>query len=483
MRHTKVVCTLGPSSEDYDTIRSLICEGMDVARLNFSHGTHDVHRRMFEQVRDASRDTGKTVAIMGDLQGPKIRTGPLSGGGPVHLESGASFCITTREVPGDSECVSTTYESLPHDVHPGDRLLLADGLLELRAVEVVPPDVFCTVVHGGELGEHKGVNLPGVDVSSPTLTPKDIEDLEFALELGVDYIALSFVRSARDITLLKERIGSHGHDVPVVAKIERPEAVSRIDEILAVTDAAMVARGDLGVEMNLDEVPQIQKEVIRKCNHRGIPVITATQMLESMMSNPRPTRAEVADIANAIHDGTDAVMLSGETAVGRFPAGSAATMARIAARTDEVLATKPREEPARPYGVPDTEITFAHAIGQAASHTADDVRASCIACFTMSGYSARMISRFRPRIPLIAITLSEATCRRCAMYWGVRSLVGTTTDNLNDMVLQVDETLTREQVSNDGDIVIIVAGTPLMAAGRTNILKIHRIGDTDVSGP
>lgn len=482
MRRTKIVCTLGPSSHDLETIVGLVKAGMDVARLNFSHGTHDDHRRYFEAVREAARESGKVVAVMADLQGPKIRTGSLEDGGPVTLVPGASICITTRDVPGSAACVPTTYESLPGDVTPGDRLLLADGMLELSVSNVSGPDVHCTVTRGGLLGEHKGINLPGVPVSAEPLTGKDIEDLDFALELGVDYIALSFVRAAGDIVHLKERIASAGHETPVVAKIERPEAVENIDAILDVTDAVMVARGDLGVEMELDEVPQLQKEIISKCNHHGVPVITATQMLESMISSVRPTRAEAADVANAIHDGTDALMLSGETAIGHFPIEAVATMARIAFKTDLVLECAVRRGPDVPGEHFDKvdegeEATFAHVIGHAASYCAESVDARCITCFTMSGYSARMISRCRPCKPLVAITMNETTRRKCAMYWGVQAVLGTETDNLNMMLTQVDDTLTREGFAEIGDTVIIVAGTPLLIGGRTNMLKIHRLGE------
>jgi len=479
MRRTKIVCTLGPSSNDFSTIERIMLEGMDVARLNFSHGTHDDHRTMFETVRRAAARIGKPVAVMADLQGPKIRTGRLAGGKPVTLVPGAPICITTRETPGDAQCVSTTYDALPRDVAAGDRLLLADGMLELRVVEVAGPDVHCTVVRGGELGQCKGINLPGVAVSAAALTEKDAEDLTFALELGVDYVALSFVRSADDIRALKDRIAQSGHETCVVAKIERPEAVARIDDIIGVTDAVMVARGDLGVEMDLDEVPQVQKDVIRKCNRNGVPVITATQMLESMMASARPTRAEVADIANAIHDGTDALMLSGETAAGRYPVESVATMAQVAKKTDEVVEQLPRPSPAVPDTLCCVDPTFAHAIGQAASQAAEDAGAKCITCFTMSGYSARMISRHRPRKPVVAVTVRETTRRRCALYWGVQALAGEETENLNAMVRQVDEILHREGLASKDDTVIIVGGTPLLIGGRTNFLKIHHVGEPE----
>lgn len=479
MRRTKIVCTLGPSSRDYQTIERLMTEGMDVARLNFSHGSHDDHRNVFETVRRAASETGRAVAVMADLQGPKIRTGRLEDGRPVNLSPGASFCITARDVPGNARCVSTTYESLPQDITPGSRLLLADGMLELRVLEVKGRDVHCTVVRGGKLGEHKGINMPRVAVSAAPLTEKDIEDLEFALDLGVDFVALSFVRSGQDICHLKELIAEGGHRASVVAKIERPEAVANIDEIIRVADAVMVARGDLGVEMDLDEVPQIQKDIIRKCNRNGLPVITATQMLESMMASARPTRAEVADIANAIHDGTDALMLSGETASGRYPIESVATMAQVALKTDEIIEQSPRCALVAPENASRHETAFAHAIGLAASQAAEDVNAVCITCFTMSGYSARMISRHRPRKPIVAVTVNDEARRRCALLWGVQTLPGAETRDLTAMVGQVDDILSREGLAQHGDTVVIVAGTPLLVGGRTDFIKIHQVGESE----
>ncbi len=479
MRRTKIVCTLGPSSSDLPTIERLLSEGMDIARLNFSHGTQDDHRTVFEAIRQAAAKLGKPVAVMADLQGPKIRTGRLAGGKPVILKPGAPICITTREVPGDAQCVSTTYDALPRDVASGDRLLLADGMLELAVVEVDGPDVHCTVLRGGELGQSKGVNLPGVAVSAAAFTAKDADDLEFALGLGVDYVALSFVRSADDIRALKAQIAQSGHETPVVAKIERPEAVAAIDDIIGVTDAVMVARGDLGVEMALDEVPQVQKDVVRKCNRNGVPVITATQMLESMMASARPTRAEVADIANAIHDGTDALMLSGETAVGRYPVEAVITMAQVAKKTDQIVEGLPRPSPASPDTVFRVDAAFSHALGLVASQAAEDVDAKCITCFTMTGYSARMISRQRPRKPVVAVTMSEETRRRCALYWGVQTLEGEETESLNAMVKQVDEILSREGLAMKDDTVIIVGGSPLLIGGRANFLKLHQLGETD----
>ncbi len=478
MRRTKVVCTLGPSSNKPEAIRQLMQAGMNVARMNFSHGTHETHRRVHERIRSAAEETGHNVAILMDLQGPKIRTGTLEGGSAVLLEDGASLCVTTRTVPGAATCVSTTYELLPNDVNQGDRLLVADGAIELQVASVSGEDVHCTVVRGGKLGQHKGINLPGVAVSSPSLTEKDIGDLAFGLELGVDYVALSFVRSAEDVTGLKKRIADAGFEVPVIAKIERPEALNHIDDIVAAADGIMVARGDLGVEVPLDDVPQIQKTLIRLCNAQGKPVVTATQMLESMMVSPRPTRAEVADVANAIYDGTDAVMLSGETAAGEFPVEAARTMAGIAEKADEAIASRPVDtvrvdhNPLTPGHNP-----FSLAIGQAVSSVCSTARAKRIVCFTMSGYTAMMIARFRPRTPITAITLSEQARRRCALMWGVDAVTSVEVTSTDQMAPMIDTILTERGLACEGDCVIAVAGTPLAVGGRTNILKLHRIGD------
>jgi pyruvate kinase len=452
--------------------------GMDVARMNFSHGTHDAHRRVHERIRGLAEETGRNVAILMDLQGPKIRTGALEGGNAVILDDGAPFCVTTHSVAGNAERVSTTYELLPNDVKPGDRLLVADGSIELLVEAVSGPDVHCRVARGGKLGQHKGINLPGVAVSSPSLTDKDLEDLEFGLALGMDYVALSFVRSPEDVTGLKRHIADAGYDVPVIAKIERPEALSHIDEIVGAADGIMVARGDLGVEVPLDDVPQIQKTLIRLCNARGKPVVTATQMLESMMVSPRPTRAEVADVANAIYDGTDAVMLSGETAAGEFPVEAARTMAGIAEKADEAIASRPAGDP----GLEGDALTpgdspFSFAIGRAVSSICSTLNAKRIVCFTMSGYTAMMIARFRPRTPITAITLSEEARRRCALVWGVDAVTSAEVTSTDQMVPLIDTTLTERGLASAGDCIIAVAGTPLAVGGRTNILKLHRIGD------
>jgi len=477
MRRTKIVCTLGPSSSSPAVVRQLVCNGMDVARLNFSHGTHDDHRTLFQTVRTVAAELGANVAILMDLQGPKIRTGPLAGGGPVTLEEGAEFCVTTRPVPGDQHCVSTTYASLPYDVNVGDRILLADGTMELVAERVAPPDVACRVVRGGELGTHKGINLPGVNVSAPALTEKDVDDLALALHLGADYVALSFVRTPEDVGGLKERIDQAGAAARVVAKIERPEALDHFDAIVELADAIMVARGDLGVEVNLEDVPQIQKTLIRKSNDRGKPVITATQMLESMMTSSRPTRAEVTDVANAIYDGTDAVMLSGETAAGRFPLAAVSVMAGVAYKADRAVeAAQTRIIPARE--APGSLGAFSDAIGHAVCNMGRTLGAKRIVCFTQSGYTAAAIARYRPPTPITAITLSESTRRQCALLWGVEAIHTVEVDSTDAMVRTVEYILLEQDRAAVGDTVIIVAGTPLGIGGHTNLLRLHVVGQS-----
>jgi len=458
-------------------IGRLIENGMDVARLNFSHGTHDAHRVVFESVRAAALERRRNVAVLTDLQGPKIRTGPLAGGKSVELVEGAALRITTRPVEGDVHCVSTTYANLPHDVSPGDRILLADGTMELTVECVTPPDVDCRVVRGGPLGQHKGMNLPGVRVSAPSLTRKDIQDLAFALDLGVDYVALSFVRQSDDVRDLKRRIAEAGAPTRVVAKIERPEALEDFDAILEETDAVMVARGDLGVEVDLDNVPQIQKDLIRRCNAKGKAVITATQMLESMTGHSRPTRAEVTDVANAIYDGTDAVMLSGETAAGQYPIEAVKVMADIALKADEAIVAAPRPVLTSSNTSCAWEGSFSDAIGHAVRDMVDALDVRRIVCFTMSGYTAAAIARYRPPIPITAITLSEATRRRCALFWGVEAVQAVEVNNTDEMVRTVDDILLSQGLAKMGDTVVIVAGTPLAVGGRTNLLKLHTVGE------
>ncbi len=408
MRRTKIVCTIGPATNSEAQLEQLMRAGMNVARLNFSHSTQQEHEQVIERVRAISARLNCAVAILLDLQGPKIRTGALQDGKPVRLVDGTQVTITTRDLVGNGQFISTTYKDLPQDVKIGDRILLDDGLLELRVVSTNETDVQCLVIHSGILGEHKGINLPGVAVSSPALTEKDRDDLLFGIKHGVDYVALSFVRRPQDVREAKHLIqqyvtevyGEEGErNIPLIAKIEKPEAVEQLDEILEVADGVMVARGDLGVEMPQEKVPLIQKRIIARCNERGLPVITATQMLESMVTNPRPTRAEVNDVSNSILDGTDAVMLSAETSVGAFPIEAVQMMARIALETEANYHTA---------GPPiHKHRSLAQAVNHAARALAEDTNVQAIVVFTRSGNSARLISKDRPRVPILGFNSSR----------------------------------------------------------------------------
>jgi len=487
-RRTKVVCTIGPSSNDARQIGRLLDAGMNVARLNFSHGSHEDHRHTYQLLRDAAAERHHNLAILQDLQGPKIRTGPLAGGEPVELIDGARMVVTTEEIVGTAEKISTTYGKFAQDVRPDDTILMADGTMELRVLAVNPPEVECEVVRGGLLGEHKGMNLPGVSIKEPSLTEKDREDLDFGIELGVDFVALSFVRTPQEMIDLRQYIRSKGSRAGVIAKIERPEALDHFEEIASQCHAVMVARGDLGVEVDFADVPFIQKHLIHTCNELGVPVITATQMLESMVNHQRPTRAEVADVAGAIVDGTDAVMLSGETAAGQYPIEACATMAKIAYRTDLEMAESPPAERMvrlrtvnlqhngrrRPTEAPDHNI-HADAIGQAVCRMASSLHARRIVCFTTSGYTAAAIARYRPPVPISALTNSDVTWRRCAVIWGVRAEVVEHSDDLDVMIARAEEHLVARGVVDPGDTVILVAGTPFVEGGRTNLLKLHTI--------
>jgi pyruvate kinase len=473
MRRTKIVATIGPSSSSPETIGELIAAGMDVARLNFSHGTHDEHAQRIGVLRDAARQADHPLAILQDLQGPKIRTGKLEGGQPVQLHDGDRFVITTHEVPGTAKQVSTTYAELPRDVEPGDRILLSDGLIELRVIGETDDEVQTEVIHGGELRERQGINLPGVKVSAPSLTEKDIADLEFGLAQGVDYIAISFVRRAADLHDVKARIKAVGKSTPVVAKIEKPEALEDLAAILEISDAIMVARGDLGVEMPPEQVPLIQKQLIEAANEAGVPVITATQMLESMIHNPRPTRAEASDVANAIIDGTDAVMLSGETANGLFPVESVQMMAKIAevaeasGRHGDHI-TMPRLPAVAPRSV-------SEAISAAACAIVNVLPVRAIVAFTVSGSTARLVAHLRPLAPILAFTPSEAVYRQLNLVWGVTPVMCEYVDRLDSLDERVNELLIARGFAQPGDTVVVTGGHPISARGATNFVKVLQI--------
>jgi pyruvate kinase len=473
MRRTKIVATIGPASSSPDMIARLLDAGMDIARLNFSHGSHEEHARRIAMLREAARTLDRPLALIQDLQGPKIRTGSLVEGRPVQLRAGEHFDITTHEIAGTAERVSTTYTALPHDVQPGDRILLSDGLIELRVRDTAEDEVRTEVVFGGELREHQGINLPGVNVSAPALTPKDAADLDFGLEHGVDYVALSFVRRAADIKNAKQQIAAAGKATPVIAKIEKPEALDDLAAILEVTDAIMVARGDLGVEMPPERVPVVQKQLIEAANTAGVPVITATQMLDSMIRNPRPTRAEASDVANAIIDGTDAVMLSGETAAGLFPIESVQMMARIAeaaeasGRHGDIHATTMLSS-ARASSVAD-------AISAAACAIVRTLPVGAIVAFTMSGNSARLVAHLRPTVPILAFTPSEAVYHRLNLVWGVTPIMCDYVDRLDDLGQRVGEILLMRGFAQPGDMIVMTGGHPIAARGQTNFVKVMQL--------
>ena len=469
MRRAKIVSTLGPASSSERVIEQLIGAGVDVFRLNFSHGTRDEHAENVVRIRQIADNMQRSIAILQDLQGPKIRVGKLAED-PIELKEGNRLTVTTREVPGDVECVSTTYAGLPRDVKPADRILLDDGHIELMVREVYGSDVVCEVVVGGLLKSNKGINLPGVRVSAPSLTTKDRDDLDLGIELGVDYIALSFVREPDDVREVQHIIDRAEKEIPVIAKLERAEAVDHLEDILDVADGVMVARGDLGVELSPEDVPVIQKRVISAANHAGVFVITATQMLESMTDHPRPTRAEASDVANAIFDGTDAVMLSGETAIGKYPVQTVQMMVRIIEKAEASVELAP------PILNLDS-LSFPDAIGQAAAAVSTAVSPKAIVAFTQSGSTARLISKRRPRTPIIAFTPSERICRRLCLCWGVEPRQITLIDDTDRMVAEVEARLLSEGNVRFGDTLVILAGAPITARAETNLLKLHRVGE------
>ena len=469
MRRAKIVCTLGPAVAGTEKIRQLVEAGMDVARLNLSHGDQGDHEKNFADVRAAAETTGRNVAILLDLQGPKIRVGRFSEGS-AQLEVGARFTITTEDVPGDATSVSTTYQGLPGDVRAGDTILVDDGRLSFRAVEVDGPRVVTEVLVGGTISNNKGVNLPGVAVSVPALTEKDVEDLRFGLRLGVDMVALSFVRSGADVDGVREIMAEEGVRRPVIAKVEKPQAVEALREVVDAFDGIMVARGDLGVELPLWDVPMVQKRAVELARRQAKPVIVATQMLESMIVNARPTRAEASDVANAILDGADAVMLSGETSVGAHPLETVRTMADIIEATESQggeriapLGTRPR--------------TQGGAITRAAAEVGMQLDVKYLCCFSQSGDSAKRMSRLRSRIPLLIFTPSAEARRQLALSWGVQVFQTPTVTHTDAMVRQVDEALLANGMGVEGDQVVIVAGSPPGIPGSTNALRVHTIGD------
>jgi pyruvate kinase len=468
-RRAKIICTIGPASHSEAAMRDLLRLGMDVARLNFSHGTHEDHARNIERLRLAAEKENRTVCILQDLQGPKIRTGRLAGHKPVLLTSGSTVVITPRDIAGTPTRISTTFPDLAREVSAGARILLRDGLIELRVRTVRGKDVVCDVLNGGTLGEHQGINLPGTALSIPALTEKDSKDLEFGLKHGVDAVALSFVRSAADVNMVRQIVSNHGSDTPLIAKLEKPQAIDHLEEILEAADGVMVARGDLGVEMAPEKVPVIQKHVIRSAAQWRKPVITATQMLESMIENPRPTRAEASDVANAIFDGTDSVMLSAETASGRYPREAVAMMARIVIEAESSMGdfTQPRRRR-------EHSLSVAETICESIAHAAEDLPMGAIAVFTETGNTARMISKYRPKVQIYAFTHNAAVAQLTNLYWGVhpmKSEIPRSTDSMVDVAEY--ELLTRGWLK-PGDVLGVVAGTR-QASGSTNFMRLHTV--------
>ncbi|MFL9658416.1 pyruvate kinase [Streptomyces sp. PB17] len=475
MRRAKIVCTLGPATDSYDQIKDLVDAGMDIARFNFSHGTHAEHEERYRRVRKASDETGRSVGALADLQGPKIRLGHF-GEGPVLLERGDSFTITVEEgVAGDRHTCGTTYAGLAGDVTPGERVLVDDGKVCLEVTGVDGPHVRTRVIEGGMVSDHKGLNLPGVAVSVPALSKKDEDDLRWALRSGFDVVALSFVRSGRDVLDVHRIMDEEGRRLPVIAKVEKPQAVENIEDIVAAFDGIMVARGDLGVEMPLEQVPIVQKRAIKLAKRNAKPVIVATQMLDSMIDNARPTRAEASDVANAVIDGTDAVMLSGETSVGKHATDTVRTMARIVEAAEEDILAKglpPLTERNKPR-------TQGGAVARAAAEMGDFLGAKFLVAFTQSGDTVRRLSRYRSPIPLLAFTPEPATRSQLSLTWGVETFLGPHVDSTDAMVDQVDELLTRYGRCEKGDTVVITAGSPPGVSGTTNLVRVHHIGEDD----
>lgn len=478
MRKTKIICTLGPSTDSPEIIRGLMERGMDVARLNFSHGSREEHRSRILMVREMSRNIGRHVAIMLDTRGPEIRTGRLQKG-RVKLVNGQRFTLTTREIVGDENQVQVSFDGLPEEVKPGDRVLLSDGFIQLVVEEVVEKrDVVCRVVYGGELGERKGVNIPGVRTRMPYMNDQDAADISFGLEHGIDIIAASFVTTPEDIHQIRHIVEERDALVDIIAKIESQDGVNRLDDIIKVADGVMVARGDLGVDIPTEEVPLVQKAIIKRCNEMGRVVIIATQMLESMISNPRPTRAEASDVANAIFDGADAIMLSGETAAGRYPLDAVETMARIACRTEEVL---PYDEMLTNRGQQGNR-TVTDAISYATCTTAENLGISTIITSTQSGSTARMVSKHRPRSRIIAATPDEGVARRLSLVWGVIPLLVKRSRGTDQMIEESVTSSVRAGLVREGEMVVITAGVPTGVPGTTNLLKVHIVAEVLLTG-
>jgi pyruvate kinase len=471
-RRAKIVATLGPASNTEPVFRDLVRAGVDVVRLNFSHGTHEEKLALIQMIRKVSREERKPLCILGDLQGPKIRTSKLKDHQAVLLKAGQKLTITPRDVPGTAALVGTTFKTLAENVEQGSRILLSDGLIELRVHEVIGDDVVCDIVNGGMLGENKGINLPGIPVRVPSLTDKDSADLEFALKSGVDAIAVSFVRTAEDVRLVRNRVSAYGGETWIIAKLEKPQAIEQLDGILQAADGIMVARGDLGVEVPPEKVPAIQKHIIRRAAEYRKPVITATQMLESMIENPRPTRAEVSDVANAIYDGTDAVMLSGESAVGKYPVQTVGMMSRIIMEAELHIKVAEHAEPRERL----SHLSIAETICEATAHAADDLDLRGIALFTESGTTARQLSKYHPSSPIFALSPVEVTINRLNLLWGTTPIRCPKINTTEALVDCAESLLLQSGYVRAREVIAIVAGTRTKS-GSTNFLRLHVLGE------
>ncbi|MEY8417141.1 pyruvate kinase [Tissierella praeacuta] len=479
MKKTKIVCTIGPASESQNILRELFLNGLNVCRLNFSHGSHEEHKRRIDNIKMVREELNMPIGIMLDTKGPEIRLGDFKNG-TIEIEEGDILTLTTRDILGDKSIVSISYDGLPYDVEKGSRILIDDGLVEFRVLDIIDnTDIKCIALNNGTLKNHKGVNVPNVKINLPSITKKDVDDILFGIENGIDFIAASFVRKASDVLEIRKILEENNGDfIEIISKIENQEGVDNIDEILAASDGIMVARGDLGVEIQTEEIPLVQKELIKKSNLVGKPVITATQMLDSMMRNPRPTRAEVTDVANAILDGSSAIMLSGETAAGKYPVESVKTMYNIAIRTEEslnyseILSSK----------VAITEVSTTNAIGKATCTTAMDLGASAIITATSSGYTSKAISKFRPKSPIIAATTTESVMRRLSLVWGVYPVLSPYSNSTDDVIEFSIQSAVNESYVKEGDLVVITAGIPVGTSGSTNLIKVHTIGKTLLKG-
>lgn len=479
MKKTKIVATIGPASESEEILRELFANGLNVCRLNFSHGNHAEHLKRINTIKKVRKEMGLPIAIMLDTKGPEIRLKDFKDG-TVELNQGDSFTLTTRDILGDKDIVSISYSGLPDDIEIGNMILIDDGLVELQVLEIIDgTDIKCVALNNGTIKNHKGVNVPKVKINLPAIIQKDIDDIEFGIKNGIDFIAASFIRKAEDVMEIRRILESNdGQNIHIISKIENQEGVDNIDEILVASDGIMVARGDLGVEIQTEIMPLVQKEMIKKCNMAGKPVITATQMLDSMMRNPRPTRAEVTDVANAILDGTSAIMLSGETAAGKYPVNSVKTMYKIATKTEEsfdheeLLKSKSNK----------SDITTTNAIGKATCYTAQDLQAEAILTATSSGHTARSVSKFRPKAPIIAVTTTQEIRRQLALEWGVYPVVTEESHTTDDVLEKSIEAAIEAGYVKEGDLVVITAGIPVGLSGSTNLIKVHTIGKILLTG-